>query len=84
MIRMNDADIADALCDLKTRMVGLEAAIRGSASFARGDERDAILLLATEISDSIKSLCDGFDDERQLRVAESVDEQEGEGDAFSS
>ncbi len=73
MIRMNDADIADALRDLKTRIVGLEATIRGSTSFARGDERDAVLLLATEISDSIKSLCDGFEDERQLRVAESVE-----------
>ncbi len=84
MIRMKDADIADALRDLKTRIVGLEATIRGSASFARGDERDAVLLLATEIADSIKSLCDGFEDERQLRVAESVDKQEGEGDASSS
>ncbi len=53
MIRMMDADIADALNDLKTRVVGLEAAIRGSASFARGDKRDAVLLLATEISNRL-------------------------------
>ncbi len=84
MMRMKDADIADALNDLKTRMVGLEAAIRGSASFGRGDERDAVLLLATEISDQIKSLYEGFEDERQLRIAESAEEPEGGGDAAAS
>jgi len=64
--RLSDLQHVDALNDMKNRLLGLNAAIRGlesNDSFATG-----VIQLADDICDQMEACVKAFDDERHMRM----------------
>lgn len=68
--RMNDIDLGDELSRLKKFAACLAAAIKGAETFHKGEEREGVYWLASDVASDISALAEAFDKERHLRQIE--------------
>jgi homoserine kinase len=70
--RLSDLDHIDELNKMKLRLHALETALCGAGSFDKGDERDGILQLVSDLAERMKACAEDFEAERKLRIEEEL------------
>jgi hypothetical protein len=70
--RLSDLGHIDELNKMNLRLYALETALSGARSFDKGNERDGILQLVSDLAEKMKACAEDFEVERKLRIEEEL------------